>query len=41
MAGMKFNADIDLEKIVKLRQEIDKLKNLLSRLQVYPIAMRL
>ena len=26
MAGMKFNADIDLEKIVKLRQEIDKLK---------------
>ena len=26
MAGMKFNADIDLEKIVKLRQEINKLK---------------
>lgn len=27
MAGMKFNADIDLEKIVKLRLEINKLKN--------------
>lgn len=40
MAGMKFNADIDLKNIVKLRQEIDKLKNLLLRLQVYPIAMR-
>lgn len=26
MAGMKFNADIDLKSIVKLRQEIDKLK---------------
>lgn len=28
MAGMKFNADIDLEKIVKLRQEIDKIKKI-------------
>ena len=33
MAGMKFNADIDLEKIVKLRQEIDKLKKSLIEMR--------
>ena len=36
MAGMKFNADIDLEKIVKLRQEIDKLKKSLIEIASVP-----
>lgn len=36
MAGMKFNADIDLEKIVKLRQEIDKLKKSLIEIANVP-----
>lgn len=36
MAGMKFNADIDLEKIVKLRQEIDKLKKSLIAVASVP-----
>lgn len=36
MAGMKFNADIDLEKIVKLRQEIDKLKKSLIEIAGVP-----
>ncbi|MEQ3305149.1 hypothetical protein [Bacteroides xylanisolvens] len=36
MAGMKFNADIDLEKIVKLRQEIDKLKKTLIEIASVP-----
>ena len=26
MAGMKFTADVNVEDIIKLRQEIDKLK---------------
>lgn len=30
MAGMKFTADIDVEGIIKLRQEINKLKNSLK-----------
>lgn len=36
MAGMKFNADIDLEKIVKLRQEINKLKKSLIEIASVP-----
>lgn len=36
MAGMKFNADIDLEKIVKLRKEIDKLKKSLIEIASVP-----
>lgn len=36
MAGMKFNADIDLEEIVKLRQEIDKLKKSLIEIASVP-----
>lgn len=36
MAGMKFNADIDLEKIVKLHQEIDKLKKSLIEIASVP-----
>lgn len=36
MAGMKFNADIDLEKIVKLRKEIDKLKKYLIEIASVP-----
>lgn len=36
MAGMKFNADIDLKNIVKLRQEIDKLKKSLIEIASVP-----
>lgn len=36
MAGMKFNADIDLKSIVKLRQEIDKLKKSLIEIASVP-----
>lgn len=36
MAGMKFNADIDLEKIVELRQEINKLKKSLIEIASVP-----
>lgn len=36
MAGIKFNADIDLEKIVKLRKEIDKLKKSLIEIASVP-----
>lgn len=36
MAGMKFNADIDLKNIVKLHQEIDKLKKSLIEIASVP-----
>lgn len=36
MAGMKFNADIDVDKIIKLRQEIDKLKKSLIEISKVP-----
>ena len=41
MAGMKFTADVNVKDIIKLRQEIDRLKNLLLRLQVFQIVMLL
>lgn len=36
MAGMKFTADIDVKNIIKLRQEIDKLKNSLKAVAGIP-----
>lgn len=36
MAGMKFTADIDVKNIIKLRQEIDKLKNSLKAVAEIP-----
>ena len=36
MAGMKFTADIDVEGIIKLRQEINKLKNSLKAVAGIP-----
>lgn len=36
MAGMKFNADIDVDKIIKLRKEIDKLKKSLIEISKVP-----
>ena len=36
MAGMKFTADIDIKNIIKLRQEIDKLKKSLIEIASVP-----
>lgn len=36
MAGMKFTADIDIKNIIKLRQEIDKLKKSLIEIASAP-----